>query len=70
MTKIVDARGFSCPQPVLMALKALADTVETVVVEVDHETAAENVERACRGKGRAGVVKKTASGYAVEIAPR
>lgn len=70
MTKTVDARGFSCPQPVMMALKALADTDEAVIVEVDHETAAENVERACREKGRASSIKKTDSGYAVEVAPK
>ena len=70
MTKTVDARGFSCPQPVMMALKALADTAEAIVVEVDHETAAENVERACREKGRSSTVRKTDTGYAVEVSPK
>lgn len=70
MSKIVDARGFSCPQPVMMALKAIEETGQAVVVEVDHETAAENVERACREKGRACQINKTAGGYSVEISPK
>lgn len=44
MSKTVDARGLSCPQPVMMALKAIAETNEAVVVEVDHETAGYAVE--------------------------
>jgi len=70
MARTVDARGFSCPQPVMMALKALADTEGTVIVEVDHETAAENVERACREKGRSSTISKTDSGYMVEVSPK
>jgi len=70
MSKTVDARGLSCPQPVMMALKALAGSDEGFVVEVDHETAAENVERACREKGRLSQIKKSDSGYSVEVAPK
>ncbi len=70
MSVTVDARGLSCPQPVMLALKALERTEDEVVVEVDHETAAENVERAAREKGRRPRILKTETGYAVEIAPR
>lgn len=70
MSKSIDARGLSCPQPVMMALKAIAETNEAVVVEVDHETAAENVERACREKGRSSQINKTADGYVVEVSPK
>ncbi len=70
MSRIVDARGFSCPQPVMMALKALSDSGGGFVVEVDHETAAENVERACREKGRAAKINKTEAGYSVEVSPK
>ncbi|MDR1921914.1 MAG: sulfurtransferase TusA family protein [Candidatus Adiutrix sp.] len=70
MARTVDARGFSCPQPVMMALKALAEADEALIVEVDHETAAENVERACREKGRSSTIRKTDSGYSVEVSPK
>lgn len=70
MSKTVDARGLSCPQPVMMALKTLTDTEAGFVVEVDHETAAENVERACREKGRSSTIKKTADGYSVEVSAK
>lgn len=70
MSTIIDAKGLSCPQPVLLALKALSDGVEYLVVEVDHETAAENVERACREKGRTTALSKTGNGYSVTVSAR
>lgn len=41
---IVDARGLSCPQPVVLAKKALASNKKVKVI-VDNETALENVKR-------------------------
>ena len=70
MSVKVDARGLSCPQPVMLALKALSANNEALLIEVDHETAAENVERACREKGRQTNIVKTASGYSVEVSPQ
>ncbi|MDR1044165.1 MAG: sulfurtransferase TusA family protein [Candidatus Adiutrix sp.] len=67
MSVKVDARGLSCPQPVMLALKALSAHSEALAVEVDHETAAENVERACREKGRQSRIIKNESGYTVEV---
>ncbi|MEZ4599408.1 MAG: sulfurtransferase TusA family protein [Syntrophotaleaceae bacterium] len=48
----VDARGLSCPQPVLMTINAIksGDSDEILIV-VDNETAKENVCRAATGKG-------------------
>ena len=43
-TKIVDARGLACPQPVVLAKQAI-ETNEKVKVIVDNETALENVRR-------------------------
>ena len=40
----VDARGLTCPQPVLLAKKAL-DVGDRIEVLVDNETARENVKR-------------------------
>jgi selenium metabolism protein YedF len=43
-TKIVNARGLACPQPVVLAKQAI-ETNEKVKVIVDNETALENVKR-------------------------
>ncbi|GAB4260992.1 sulfurtransferase TusA family protein [Deferrisoma sp.] len=52
MHEIVDARGLSCPQPVLEVLRHIrAGRVETLEVLVDTDTAKENVIRAARSQG-------------------
>jgi len=46
MTKTVDARGLSCPAPVLMTKKAVEkDTLDRFEVLVDNEAARQNVSR-------------------------
>jgi tRNA 2-thiouridine synthesizing protein A len=48
----VDARGLSCPQPVLLAMQAMADAGSGIVeVLVDTEASRENVMRAAQSKG-------------------
>ena len=44
MKTTVDARGLACPQPVLLAKKAIAEN-EEVNVLVDNEIAVENIRR-------------------------
>lgn len=51
----VDARGLACPQPVLLAKKAI-EVTEEVTVLVDNDTAVENIRR---------LAVKTACGYSV-----
>ncbi|CBH22135.1 conserved protein of unknown function [Acetoanaerobium sticklandii] len=41
----VDARGLSCPQPVLLAKKAMKKSNTSFSVIVDNETAKQNVKR-------------------------
>jgi tRNA 2-thiouridine synthesizing protein A len=41
----VDARGLSCPQPVIMAQKAIASGMFPVEVFVDTVTSRENIRR-------------------------
>ena len=52
MGKTIDARGFSCPQPVMMTLDEISaiDKGEVVVL-VDAEAAKENVIRAVASQG-------------------
>jgi len=51
MSKIVDARGFSCPQPVMMAKQAISENVFPVEVLVDTVTSRENVKRMAKKMG-------------------
>lgn len=52
MNTTVDARGLSCPQPVLMALEQMKQqTGGEIVVLVDTETSSENVSRAATSQG-------------------
>jgi TusA-related sulfurtransferase len=52
MSDIVDARGLSCPQPVLDTLAAMAAKGSgRLEVLVDTEASKENVARAAQAKG-------------------
>ncbi|WP_207263745.1 sulfurtransferase TusA family protein [Desulfovibrio sp. Huiquan2017] len=52
MSEVVDARGLSCPQPVLDTLaKITAMGSGELEVLVDTEASKENVARAAQGKG-------------------
>lgn len=52
MTTTVDARGLSCPQPVLMTIDEIKRTKESeLLVLVDAEASKENVSRAAESKG-------------------
>lgn len=52
MTKTVDARGLSCPQPVLMTLNEIkAGQRDEILVIVDNQASRENVSRAATNKG-------------------
>lgn len=48
----VDARGLSCPQPVLLTLNKIRELGEgSIEVLVDNEASLENVSRAARRQG-------------------
>lgn len=52
MIKTVDARGLSCPQPVLMTLNEIKPMKKgEVVILVDTDTSKENVSRAAESNG-------------------
>jgi tRNA 2-thiouridine synthesizing protein A len=52
MAKTIDARGLSCPQPVLMTLAAIKTGKENeIVVSVDNDASKENVSRAAASRG-------------------
>ncbi len=52
MAEIVDARGLSCPQPVLMTLTKIKELSSgEFEVVVDNEVSRENVSRAATNAG-------------------
>jgi tRNA 2-thiouridine synthesizing protein A len=52
MSKTVDARGLSCPEPVLMTLDEIkAGETNEIEVLVDTDTSKENVARAAQSQG-------------------
>ena len=51
MNKQVDARGLSCPQPVILARKAIQEGVFPIEVLVETVTSRENVRRMAEKQG-------------------
>ena len=69
MSKTIDARGLSCPQPVLMTLDALKTTdASEMVVLLDTEASKENVSRAVESQGWQVLdIKEEGQTYRLEI---
>lgn len=70
MGSMVDARGLSCPQPVLMTMDEMRRAGKgEIVVLVDTDTSRENVSRAARSQGwQVKSVESEGTGYRVSIA--
>lgn len=52
MSAVIDARGLSCPQPVILTLNRLKEMDKGQIdVLVDTDTSRENVSRAATSKG-------------------
>lgn len=51
MSHVVDARGLSCPQPVILAKNAINAARFPIEVLVDTVTSRENVRRMAEGAG-------------------
>lgn len=49
--KTIDARGLSCPEPVILTRQAMADGEAAYVVLVDNNTSKENVTRYAEHQG-------------------
>ena len=69
MTTTVDARGLSCPQPVIMTLNEIKSGQDKeILVLVDTDTSKENVVRAATSQGcRIGDVVPAGEGYRIAI---
>ena len=69
MSSTVDARGYSCPQPVLMTLDQIKKIGQgEIVVLVDTDTSKENVSRAAQSQGwTATEVVPEGEGYRITL---
>ena len=69
MSTIVDARGLSCPQPVLMTLDEIKKLNKgEIAVLVDTDTSKENVSRATESQGwQVKEIREEGEGYRILI---
>jgi tRNA 2-thiouridine synthesizing protein A len=69
MAATVDARGLSCPQPVILTLDEIRTGKEKeIVVLVDTDTSKENVTRAAESQGcQINNVSPEGEGYRITI---
>lgn len=63
----IDARGRSCPEPVILAKKALEKAPEGIIVLVDNATARDNVARFARNAGYQASSDQDGSEYRLTI---
>ncbi len=69
MSNIVDARGLSCPQPVLLTLNEMKKINKgEIIILVDTDTSKENVSRAATTQGwEVKSVEPEGIGYRISI---
>jgi TusA-related sulfurtransferase len=68
MAEVVDARGLSCPEPVLLTLEAIKKVQKgELEILVDTETSKENVIRAAKSMGWEVVQVEEGEFYKIKI---
>ena len=66
--KEIDARGLTCPQPVMETNKVLQELEKGVVVTiVDNTAARDNVKRLAEGMGCTVIIEKKEDEYYLKI---
>ena len=64
---MLDARGLSCPEPVVMIRKAMMSKEAEYTIVVDNPTAKENVTRYAEHQGYNVVVSENGDEYTLTI---
>lgn len=67
MSKMIDARGLSCPEPVIMIRKAMASNESEYEMIVDNVVSKENVTRYATHQGYTVDVKEEDNEYHLSI---
>lgn len=65
--EIVDARGLSCPQPVILTKRELEKQGGKAVVMVDNDIAVDNITRFAESRGLSSSVKEDGENYIITI---
>lgn len=65
--EIIDARGLSCPEPVILTRKAMMSGAEAYQVLVDNNTAKENVTRYAEHQGYTVAVTENAGEFTLSL---
>jgi selenium metabolism protein YedF len=61
MERIIDTRGLACPEPVILAKKAIEEAKEVLVI-ADNDEAVENIRRLANKMGCAIAIEREAAG--------
>ncbi len=65
---MVDARGYSCPIPVVMVQRAVkAENPESLTVLVDEQVCVENVTRFAKASGYSVTVTRDGEDFKLEL---
>ena len=67
MSKMIDARGLSCPEPVIMIRKAMASNDNEYEMIVDNVVSKENVTRYATHQGFSVDVTEQNGEYSLKI---
>ncbi len=68
MEKItIDARGLSCPQPVLLTMQALKKDAAYYEILIDNQTALGNVSRFVKNAGKTCEVSEVDGDYVIAV---
>lgn len=69
MSKVVDVRGLSCPQPVIITMDKIKEQMSgEIIILVDTDTARENVGRGAASQGwQVKNIQKEDDGYQITI---
>jgi tRNA 2-thiouridine synthesizing protein A len=66
----VDARGFSCPIPVVKTKEAIDKNPQApLTILVDNEVSRENVSRLAKSRGYSAKVERTEDGFRLLLSP-
>lgn len=67
MSEMIDARGLSCPEPVIMIRKAMASNDNEYEMVVDNVVSKENVTRYATHQGYSVDVTENSGEYILKI---
>ena len=65
--KVIDARGLSCPEPVILTKNAFASKEAQYEVLVDNPTAKENVSRIAKHQGYLVTVEEKGEDFVLHM---